>query len=248
MRSVTLFTLWQIKSKVCRLVIYQVRYQPNTMQNVMKIDEFLASDIVDTPERPGIYAWYYRPLAFGKGTRNVAEIMGKLITDPTRVKTDIAMRYGLTWAVDSDIDVLYGAERKPAKNVLSEAVASGSDLIKSFLQNLMVPYFAKPLYIGIDTKNLRRRIKEHYDLLDQLWNPNSGISKYLTGHRDATLKEVLKELSLTHSFAVEARIKEITLRDLVVCVYQFERLDNPDELKKLEHILQLLADPICGRR
>ena len=112
----------------------------------------------------------------------------------------------------------------------------------------MVPYFAKPLYIGIDTKNLHRRIKEHYDLLDQLWNPNSVISKYLAGHPNATLEEVLKELNLTHSFAVEARVKEITLRDLVVCVYQIERLDSPDELKKLEHILQLLADPICGRR
>ena len=79
-------------------------------------------------------------------------------------------------------------------------------------------------------------------------NPNSVISKYLAGHPNATLEEVLKELNLTHSFAVEARVKEITLRDLVVCVYQIERLDSPDELKKLEHILQLLADPICGRR
>ena len=218
------------------------------MQNGIRIKEFQGSDIVDTPECPGIYAWYYRPRVFGKGTKNATEIMGKLITNPIGVKTEIAMRYGLTWAVDSNVDVLYGAKREPADNVLSETVASGGELIESFLQNLMVPYFAKPLYIGIDTKSLHRRIKEHCDLLDSLWNPNSGVSKYLTGHRNATVEEVLAELDLTHSFAVEARIMEITLRDLVVCVYQIEELDNPAELQKLEDILQLLADPICGRR
>ena len=214
----------------------------------MKIDEFQGSDIINAPECPGIYAWYYRPRGFGKNIKSVAEIMGKLITNPAGVKTDIIMRYGLMWVVDSDVDVLYSAKREPVNNVLSEAVVGGGDLMESFLQNLMIPYFAKPLYIGIDTKSLRRRIKEHYDLLDRLWNPNSGVSKYLAGHRDATIEDVLKKLNLKHSFAVEARVKEITPRDLVVCVHQIERLDNPDELKKLEHILQLLADPICGRK
>ena len=214
----------------------------------MKICEFQGTDIINAPECPGIYAWYYRPRAFGKDTKSVAEIMGKLITNPAGVRTDITMRYGLIWVVDSDVDVLYSAKREPVNNILSETVIGGGDLIKSFIQKLMIPYFAKPLYIGIDTKNLRRRITEHYDLLERLWSPDSDVSKYLAGHRDAPVEEVLKQLNLKHTFAVEARIKEITPRDLVVCVHQIERLDNPDELKKLEDILQLLADPICGRR
>ena len=112
------------------------------MWNSVKIKEFQGSDVINTPECPGIYAWYYRPRAFGKGTKGVTEIMGRLITNPAGVKTEIAMRYGLTWTVDSNVDVLYGAERKPADNVLSETVADGGDLTKLFLQNLMVPYFA----------------------------------------------------------------------------------------------------------
>ena len=214
----------------------------------MKICEFQGSDIVATPECPGIYAWYYRPRAFGTGTKSVAEIMGKLITNPAGVKTEIAIRYGLTWKVDSDVNVLHGEKRDPAHEVVSGLVADSGDLVKSFLQNLMVPYFAKPLYIGIANKNLRRRIKEHYDLLDRLWDSNTLVSKHLEDHPDATVEEVLKQFNLPHSFALEARVKRITPRDLLVCVYQIERLDNLDDLGKLEQILQLLADPICGRR
>ena len=216
----------------------------------MKISEFQGSDIVGTPDRPGIYAWYYRPRAFGKGTKSVAEIMGKLITNPTGVKTEIAMRYGLTWSVDSNVDVLDSSQQKRqlAYETVSDVVVNGSDLVKSFLQNLMIPYFAKPLYIGTARQSLRRRIKAHYDALTQLWDSNTAVSKYLTGHPNASVEEVLEHLNYPHSFAVEARVKGIAAVDLVVCVYQIERLNNPSELRELERILQILADPICGRR
>ena len=65
----------------------------------MKICEFQGSAIIDTPELPGIYAWYYKPRLLGD--REV-EILVKLITNPCSVKTEIAMRYNLVWATDSD--------------------------------------------------------------------------------------------------------------------------------------------------
>ena len=209
----------------------------------MKIDEFQGSNIIDTPELPGIYAWYYRPRVLGN---HEAKTLGRLITRPSSVKTEIAMRYGLMWEVDSEISVLHGGQRtrQPADKVVSDAVIDENNLITSFLQNLMVPYFATPLYIGIDRKNLRVRVKRHYDSLTQLWEPEEPISKYLGNHPDAEVEEVLNQLGLTHSFAINARVKGIAPRDLAVCVCPIE---VPGKLRDLEQLLQILADPICGR-
>lgn len=206
--------------------------------------ELQGSDIVDTPELPGIYAWYYRPRVFGG---HEAETLGKLITNPSHVKTEIALRYGLIWAVDSDVDVVCSSQQKRqlAHEMVSDAVINGDDSIKSFFQNLMVPYFAKPLYIGTARHNLRKRIKKHYDTLTQLWDSNTSVSRYLARNPNAPVEKVLAELELVHSFAIHARIKGLSPRDLVVCVCP---LDDVGELKTLERILQLLADPICGKR
>ena len=207
--------------------------------------ELQGSDIVDTPECPGIYAWYYRPRVFGD---REAEILGKLITVPSHVKTEIALRYGLMWTTASEVDVLYGAGRQPAAEIVSEAVGIGGNLVESFFKNLMVPYFAKPLYIGRSENLFQRVYKGHYVLLTELWEPDNSVSRYLAAHPHATVKEVLEKLKLSHSFAVEARVKGLRAGDLKVCVCQMELSDNQAELEELEQILQLLADPICGRR
>ena len=70
----------------------------------------------------------------------------------------------------------------------------------------MVPHFAKPLYIGI-SDNLSTRVRQHYDALTELWDLDGPISKYLDGHPNASVEEVLDQLGLEHSFAISARIK-----------------------------------------
>ena len=209
----------------------------------MKILEFLSSDIDGAPQQPGIYAWYYHPRTFGN--REV-ETLGRLITSPSSVRTEIVMRYGLMWEADSDVNVLHGGKQKrqPANKFISDSIIYGSTLIKSFLQNPMVPYFFALLYIGIDNKNVCRRIKEHYDSLSQLWEPDGGISRYLVEYPDAGVQEVLDQLNLKHSFAINARVKRIAPKDLVVYVCP---IDPPHKLRELEQILQILVDPICGR-
>jgi hypothetical protein len=209
----------------------------------MKTLEFLSSDIGGVPQQPGIYAWYYRPRTFGN---REAETLGQLITSPSSVRTEITMRYELMWEAASDVNVLHGGKQKrqPANKFISDSIIDGSNLITSFFQNSMVPYFAKPLYIGIDNKNLCRRIKEHYDLLSQLWEPGGGISKYLGEYPDAGVQDVLDQFDLKHSFAINARVKRIAPKDLVVCVCS---INLPGKLRELEKILQILVDPICGR-
>ncbi len=215
----------------------------------MKIDGFQGSSIVNVPELPGIYAWYYRPLALGN--REV-QTLGKLITSPSHVETEISMRYGLKWQVESDAEILYSTKRQPANEFLSEIILDGGDLINLFLQHPMVPHFAKPLYIGIHKKNLRERIQQHRDLLTQLWHSKSLVSQYLEAHPDATVEQVIKDLNsnspgldLKHSFALNARVKGVTPRDLVVYVYPTQ---NITQLRNLERVLHFLTDPICGRR
>lgn len=211
----------------------------------MKIWELQGSDIYGTPGLPGIYAWYYRPRVIGN---REAQTLAKLVSSPSSVKTEIALRYGVRWEVDSNVNVLCREDnkRQPADKVISEAVKKGNDAMESFLKGLMAPYFSTPLYIGIDEKNVRRRIvEEHYNSLSQFWEPNARINRYLEDNPDANVDEVLNEFSLTHSFAINARVKGIAPRDLLVCVCA---VDPPKELQEVEKILQILADPICGRR
>lgn len=207
----------------------------------MKITEFQGSEIVETPAQPGIYAWYYRPQASGN---NVSDILGQLIKTPFRVKTEIAMRYRVIWTAESEVDVLHGAERQPADRVVANIVTDGGELIKSLLQHAMVPYFATPLYIGI-SRNLSRRVKEHYDSLTQLWETDAPVNSYLEQNPHAAVEDVLDQFNLNHSFPLNARVKGIAPNDLVVCVLPVEA---PEKLRDLEQILQILADPICGRR
>ena len=215
----------------------------------MAIFEFQADGKIKAPELPGIYAWYYRPLVFGTGDINK---LSKLITTPSCVKTEIGMRYGLTWETDSDVNILYSAKRKTVDEFLLGTFDKSGELIRTFFLDNMVPHFTKPLYIGIDRKNLRERILKHRDLLDKFWNSESPIHQYISANPDATVEDVIKNLKLyvpdldvTHTFALNARVKGLTLRDLVVYVYPIEK---QDELSDLEKILQLISDPICGKR
>ncbi|MDE0471859.1 MAG: hypothetical protein OXH57_07955 [Ekhidna sp.] len=208
----------------------------------MEIIEFQGSRIVDTPKQQGVYAWYYRPSVLDN--REV-ETLGKLITTPSSVKTEIAMRYDLMWETNSNVDVLHGGKRKrqPANKVVSEIIVDEGDLIKPFFKSLMIPYFAKPLYIG-QTDNLYRRVyKEHYIPLTELWEPGDRINKYLEEHPNADVQDVLNQFDINHSFAINARV--IAPKDLVVCICP---IDFPGNLRDLEQILQILADPICGRK
>ncbi len=199
--------------------------------------EFQGSNIVEVPKLPGIYAWYYRPLG-----KPEIDTLAKLLTMPFNIKTEIGMRYRVIWQADSNFNVLYGDEREPIDKVFYKFFARSGDLTKLLIQ--MVPQFAKPLYIGI-SDNLYSRVKHHYDRLTELWNSNNSVNEYLKGHPDADVEEILNQLDLKHEFSISARVNGIAPRDLlVVCV---SLIEPREKLEDLERILQILADPICGR-
>lgn len=229
--------------------------------NLPEIIALQGEDIATTPHSAGIYAWYYRPLVFyGDSNDGVVAVISQFMNTRTRLEAEVKVRYGLRFRGEYDLDTLYGTDRTPAANVISNAVNEAGEFIKAFIKGMMAPCFAKPLYIGI-AKVLHERVyKDHYIDLCNLWDESSSVSKYLSSHHNPSVHDVLVDLRLNHSFAIEARVRNLAPRDLVVFVCPTDGLLKIDDsstvnggedsplLRTLEQVLQLLADPICGRR
>ena len=238
---------------------------PNELSsmNPSRIFELQGDDIVQAPKsQGGIYAWYYRPRVFsGSGPEGATETISKFINTAMKLDSEVQVRYGLRYRSQSHLDVHYGSERKPAADVIAKAVQTSGPFIKAFVQGFMVPCYSKPLYIGISRNLFQRVYRDHYTALTQYWDTVSPISRFLQANPDASVQDVMQSLGLTHSFAIEARVRKLAPRDLVVFVCPTDDLpkqgsdsetevdsDSNNPLRLLEQVLQMLADPICGRR
>ncbi|BAI92078.1 hypothetical protein NIES39_K04330 [Arthrospira platensis NIES-39] len=169
------------------------------------------------------------------------------------------MRYGVRLVAKSSLDVVYGFKRQLASAVIANAIDSADNLLVNFLKSNSVYFFTRPIYIGI-AKNLKQRVyRQHYLCLNEYWDQDSAVSKHLDVFPDATVQSTMEYLGLPHSFALEARIRNIPLRDLVVHIYPTNALpadiglDTEDtesdsaSRRDLEKVLQLVTNPICGR-
>ena len=83
-------------------------------------------------------------------------------------------------------------------------------------------------------------------------------SLFIAANSQTTVQNVLDRLDIPHSFALEARVRGISSKDLMVSVLETDEMpagigpDTPTSdsstRRALERLLQLLSDPICGRR
>lgn len=216
------------------------------------------NQIARIPRKSGLYAWYYKPLLVD--TNTLTKTLISFVDNQGEIQTQINMRYGVRLIAESSLNMFYGSQNQSLSEIFSEAIQYGENFITHFFQSEAVQLFTRPIYIGI-AKNLYTRVyQQHYSSLDQMWNDDSRISKYLTLHPDATVQTVINELNINHSFALEARVRQITPRDLMVNIFPTE--DIPSEIgndnediqadtnyrRILEKVLQIMADPICGRR
>lgn len=210
------------------------------------------------PHIAGLYAWYYRPLNID--TRAISQTLSSFLEAPGEILTKIQMRYGVCLVSKSRLDVVYGSQKQSVSEVLNEALACADNFIGDFFTSNAVQLFMKPIYIGI-AKDLYTRIYlQHYLSLDEMWNDSSPVSKYLSVFPDATVQSLMDKLNIYHSFALEARVRKIPTRDLMVHIYPTNTLpldigpdsDDPQfdsaSRRALEKLLQLVADPVCGRR
>lgn len=225
--------------------------------NRPKVLELQGDDIASAPKEAGVYAWYYRPRVLTSGDNTGAAMaIGQFMNTKTRLEAKVKVRYGLRLIGETDLDIRYGVAEEPAAALVSNALSNAGDFVRAFIQNTMTPVFSKPLYIGIAKVLFNRVYKDHYQDLSELWEPTSTVSRYLSSRRGASVHETLADLGMTHSFAAEARIRGLHPRDLVVFVcptgasinLDGESEDDSPLLRSIEQVLQLLADPICGRR
>lgn len=224
----------------------------------MEVNQYQGPQIASVPTRAGLYAWYYKPLVVDKET--VGRTLSTFMESPGIMSTEIRMRYGVILEGNTNLSVSYGAQRQAAAEVLEDAIERAGTFFSDFFKSKTLQLFTRPIYIGV-AKNLYQRVyQQHYLTLDEYWGVDNPINKFLTSFPTSDVQSVINRFDLQHSFAIEARVRGISPRDLAVHVYPTDELprdigpdsddplaDTPTRLA-LERIFQLLADPVCGRR
>lgn len=216
------------------------------------------NQISKIPQVSGLYAWYYKPLI--PDSSILIPTLISFLDTPGQLSTQINLRYGINLVAKSSLKMFYGSQNQSIEEITNEAMKKAESFIIDFFKSEAVQFFTRPIYIGI-AKNLYMRVYEqHYLVLTGMWDDNSQISKYLNIHPEVNIQTVIDELNLPHSFALEARVRKIPPRDLMVHIFTTDELPNDigndDENSKLdtqqrrslEKLLQIMADPICGRR
>jgi hypothetical protein len=183
----------------------------------------------------------------------------RLLSSQPAITTQVTQRYGVRYISEGLGTVVLGADERSVSASIGEAFDRAPEYFASLLDSDQFVYFCRPIYIGI-AKSLHERIyAQHYVSLIDFWDERSRVSRFLRSHENATVQLVMEKLDLPHSFALEARVMGISPRDLLVSVFPTEHL--PDSIgpdaetstgsstrRSLERLLQLLADPVCGRR
>jgi hypothetical protein len=220
--------------------------------------EYQGSQIARIPHQQGLYAWYYKPGVIDE--QAISKTLSSFLGTTIEISTSIQMRYGVRLISTSPLNLVCGEQQETASKVLDEAIANADKFFLDFFKSNAVQIFTRPIYIGI-AENLHKRVyRQHYLSLTEMWDDNHPVSRHLTAYPQATVESVMKLLSLSHTFALEARVRQIAPRDLVVHIFPTTTLPkdigpDSDEPKQdtaarraLERLLQLVADPICGRR
>jgi hypothetical protein len=220
--------------------------------------QFQGSQISRIPLNPGLYAWYYKPLVIDEGT--ITKILSSFLETSTEISTEIQMRYGIRLVAKAPLKTEFGSQRQSALEILKQAVEKSDSFFMNFFRSNAVQSFSRPIYIGI-AQNLNYRVyNQHYLTLSDMYDISSPVSRFLSIYPDASVQQVMERLGLPHTFALEARARNISPRDLVVHIHTTDalpsdigpdtddpQLDTPAR-RALERLLQLVADPICGRR
>jgi hypothetical protein len=218
--------------------------------------EFQGSRIAYVPDKPGLYAWYYRPTAINR--QSTPETLTRFLISETRITTHVQQRYGVRVVGQAFGETVLGAERQAVAAAIDDAFKEAEPFLDWFFRSEQFVHFCRPVYIGI-AKNLYERIyNQHYVALTEYWDDTSQVSRFISANSQATVQNVVDRLDLPHSFALEARVRGISSKDLMVSVLVTDAMpagigpDTPTSdsstRRALERLLQLLSDPICGRR
>ncbi|MFH0288045.1 GIY-YIG nuclease family protein [Vibrio owensii] len=213
--------------------------------------KYKGSKIAQVKESGGIYAWYYRPSipSYEKLANTVDQIVQSSCLS---ISTQISGRYGAKHLSDSQALLTFGYKELSPREIVDNCIRDGGDELLSFLQDEDVILFSRPLYIGISKNLYSRTFEQHYRKLQSYWEEDSSVSKFLRIKPDASVQDLINELDEKHSFALEARVKRVPPRDLLLVVnYRDELAEQTTKMsseRKVEQLLHLMTDPVLGRR
>ena len=182
----------------------------------------------------------------------------RFLSSETRITTHVHQRYGVRVIGQSIGETFLGAEQQAVSAAVAEAFEQAEPFLDWFFRSEQFVHFCRPVYIGI-ARNLYERVyNQHYLSLSEYWEDSSSVSRFLSSNSDTTVQNVMDRLDLPHSFALEARVRGISSKDLMVSVLVTDEMPSaigsdmaPSDSatrRALERLLQLLSDPICGRR
>jgi hypothetical protein len=218
--------------------------------------EFQGSLVSYVPDKPGLYAWYYRPTFIHRET--TPGTLTRFLSSEMRITTHVHQRYGVRVTGRSIGETFLGADQQAVGAAVAEAFAQAEPFLDWFFRSEQFVHFCRPVYIGI-ARNLYERVySQHYLSLSEYWDDGSPVSRFLSVNSDTTVQNVMDRLDLPHSFALEARVRGISSKDLMVSVLVTDEMpsaigsdtasSDTATRRALERLLQLLSDPICGRR
>lgn len=221
----------------------------------MAIKKFQGSTIADIDPQPGLYAWYFRPK--DPGAASTRQVLKRLLAEQVKVKTILGMRYGRKVSVESAGPVTFGSTGGSIEETIDDVYADSHLLLHDFFLIEEFLFFMRPLYIGVSSDLYERVYRAHYCSLLDAWDPSASVSKLLEIKPDLNVQQVMDQLGVGHSFSLEARVLGIEPSELVVAIFptthHIESDDTLSEMgrthrRSLERLLQLMADPVCGRR
>ncbi len=230
----------------------QAKLLPRTTQ----YQEFQGSQVANVPERPGLYAWYYRPASVDP--KMTVNTLARFFAPESSVTTIVSQRYGMRLMSRGVGEVFFGADEEPLIQALSAAFETAGPFMQWFFRSPQFVQFSRPVYIGIAGNLYTRIYGQHFLSLIDYWDDHSSVSRFIAANSQASVQNVMDSLDLHHSFALEARVRGISSSDLMVSVLPTD--DMPGAIgsdsassesstrRSLERFLQILSDPICGRR
>lgn len=212
-----------------------------------------SSKLHDIPHVPGLYAWYYRPRV--ASWPSVRAQVSRIFDSALPLEARATLRYGVSLTAKMRARMSIGFGELRIDQVLEALGSREEAVVLDFLRREHSAFFTRPLYIGI-ASDLRTRVyKQHFLDLTALWEEGAGVSRFLRSNPGASVDEVMAQLAVPHSFALEIRVRGIEPRDLMVYIQEVPDLppegdadDEQSPRRSLERVLQLLTDPICGRR
>jgi len=215
-------------------------------------------ELMQAPELPGVYAWYYRIELSDKDIGDCITACNGATSDEERcavVRLFLERRLFNYYREQPYTAVLTGPlkptytgvleNQMPISESLVARVAAKPDRLRGLKELLQqsIPFFASPIYIGV-AKNLRRRLLRHKALIERY---QQSMAAGLMEPQIETDAEEDPESDKDHSFAREvATARRFAAYNLVVHV--MELATDEDGLRvDIENLLNRINYPLCGR-